>query len=90
MAEASNDEESANRSRARSPSTAAASTTSATTFGRTRTRKRVESRYDHHVQEEAIAAERDAILKLRDEGKIPDEIFRKVQYDLDLASSRLV
>jgi CPA1 family monovalent cation:H+ antiporter len=49
-----------------------------------------ESRYDHHIQEEAIAAERHAIARLRDEGKIPDEIFRKVQYDLDLASTRLV
>jgi monovalent cation/hydrogen antiporter len=49
-----------------------------------------ESRYDHHVQEEAIAAERHAIMQLRDEGKIPDEIFRKVQYDLDLSSTRLV
>ncbi len=49
-----------------------------------------ESRYDHRIQEEAVAAERRAIMQLRDEGKIPDEIFRKVQYDLDLASTRLV
>jgi monovalent cation/hydrogen antiporter len=49
-----------------------------------------ESRYDHHIQEEAIKAERHAIVKLRDEGKIPDEIFRRVQYDLDLAATRLV
>ena len=49
-----------------------------------------ESRFDHQVQEEAIAAERQAIMQLRDDGKIPDEIFRKVQYDLDLAVSRLV
>ena len=48
-----------------------------------------ESRYDHHIQEEAIKAERHAIVRLRDEGKIPDEIFRRVQYDLDLASTRL-
>jgi CPA1 family monovalent cation:H+ antiporter len=48
-----------------------------------------ESRYDHHVQEEAVNAERRAIMQLRDEGKIPDDIFRKVQYDLDLASTRL-
>lgn len=48
-----------------------------------------ESRFDHHIQEEAIAAERRAIRQLRDEGKIPDEIFRKVQYDLDLADTRL-
>ena len=49
-----------------------------------------ESRNDHRVQEEALAAERRAIAQLRDEGQIPDEIFRKIQYDLDLASSRLV
>jgi monovalent cation/hydrogen antiporter len=49
-----------------------------------------ESRYDHHVQEIAVEAERHAIMQLRSEGKIPDEIFRKVQYDLDLASTRLV
>jgi CPA1 family monovalent cation:H+ antiporter len=48
------------------------------------------SRFDHFVQETAILAERAAIAKLRDDGKIPDEIFRRVQYDLDLASSRLV
>jgi Na+/H+ antiporter len=48
------------------------------------------SRFDHDIQETAIAAERAAIMKLRDAGKIPDEIFRKVQYDLDLAASRLV
>lgn len=49
-----------------------------------------ESRFDHEIQESAIAAERSTIMKLRDDGKIPDEIFRKIQYDLDLAQSRLV
>jgi Na+/H+ antiporter len=49
-----------------------------------------ESRYDHRVQEEAVKAERHEIMRLRSEGKIPDDIFRKVQYDLDLADSRLV
>ncbi len=47
------------------------------------------SRFDHHAQNEALRAERRAITRLRDEGKIPDEIFRRVQYDLDLAESRL-
>jgi Na+/H+ antiporter len=46
--------------------------------------------YDHHAQEAAIAAERRAIMNMRDAGKIPDEIFLKIQYDLDLAASRLV
>ena len=49
-----------------------------------------ESRIDHHIQEEAIAAERHAIAQLRSEGRIPDDIFRRVQYDLDLAATRLV
>lgn len=47
------------------------------------------SRYDHTVQEIAIAAERHEIMQLRDDGRIPDEIFRKVLYDLDLAAQRL-
>jgi CPA1 family monovalent cation:H+ antiporter len=47
------------------------------------------SRFDHQAQHEALRAERDAIMKLRDRGEIPDEIFRRVQYDLDLAETRL-
>jgi Na+/H+ antiporter len=38
---------------------------------------------------EALRAERDAIMTLRDNGDVPDDIFRKIQYDLDLAESRL-
>ena len=45
--------------------------------------------FDHHAQSQAVAAERREILRLRDEGRIPDEIFRRIQYDLDLAESRL-
>ena len=47
------------------------------------------SRFDHDAQEQAVRAERDAIMRLRDDGEIPDEIFRRVQYDLDLAETRL-
>jgi CPA1 family monovalent cation:H+ antiporter len=47
------------------------------------------SEFDHRVQHRAVAAERRAIMRLRESGEIPDEIFRKVQYDLDLAESRL-
>lgn len=47
-------------------------------------------RFDHFVQEAAIAAERREIARLRNLGEIPDEIFRKVEYDLDLAQARLV
>jgi hypothetical protein len=28
-------------------------------------------------------------MRMRDRGEIPDEIFRRVQYDLDLADERL-
>lgn len=47
------------------------------------------SEFDHAAQHEAIAAERQEIMRLRESGEIPDEIFRKVQYDLDLAETRL-
>ncbi len=47
------------------------------------------SSFDHTAQHAALAAERRAIRALRDRGRIPDEIFRKVQYDLDLAETRL-
>jgi CPA1 family monovalent cation:H+ antiporter len=47
------------------------------------------SRFDHEAQTEALHAERRAIMELRDNGDIPDDVFRKVQYDLDLAETRL-
>ncbi len=47
------------------------------------------SRFDHEAQDAALRAERAAIMQLRDRGEIPDEIFRRVQYDLDLAETRL-
>jgi CPA1 family monovalent cation:H+ antiporter len=47
------------------------------------------SRFDHEAQYEALRAERAAITQLRDRGEIPDDIFRRVQYDLDLAETRL-
>ncbi len=48
-----------------------------------------QSRIDHRLQTEALHAERRAITHLRNAGEIPDEIFRKIEYDLDLADSRL-
>jgi CPA1 family monovalent cation:H+ antiporter len=48
-----------------------------------------ESRFDHLAQDAAIRAERAEIMRLRNRGEIPDEIFRRIQYDLDLAESRL-
>jgi monovalent cation/hydrogen antiporter len=47
------------------------------------------SRFDHRAQQQALDAERGEIMRLRASGEIPDEIFRKVQYDLDLAETRL-
>jgi Na+/H+ antiporter len=47
------------------------------------------SRFDHDVQHELLRAERRAIARLRDRGEIPDEIFRRVEYDIDLAAARL-
>jgi CPA1 family monovalent cation:H+ antiporter len=47
------------------------------------------SLFDHEAQTEALRAERRAIMELRDGGEIPDEIFRRIQYDLDLAEARL-
>ena len=45
--------------------------------------------FDHRMQAEALSAERAEILRLRDGGEIPDEVYRKIQYDLDLADERL-
>ncbi|MBV8344948.1 MAG: Na+/H+ antiporter [Candidatus Eremiobacteraeota bacterium] len=48
-----------------------------------------ESRIDRKVQKEALAAERDAIVAMRRAGEIPDDIYRSIEYDLDLATLRL-
>jgi len=45
--------------------------------------------FDDKLQSATLKAERAAIMHMRDEGKIPDEIFRKIEFDLDLAASRL-
>ena len=45
--------------------------------------------YDHKLQQESLQAERREIARLRDVGEIPDDIYRRVQYDLDLADERL-
>lgn len=44
---------------------------------------------DRALQKEALAAERRAILAMRHAGEIPDEIYRSIEYDLDLATLRL-
>jgi CPA1 family monovalent cation:H+ antiporter len=38
---------------------------------------------------ELLAAEREALLSLRDEGKISPEVMRRIERDLDLQESRL-
>jgi CPA1 family monovalent cation:H+ antiporter len=38
---------------------------------------------------EAIAAQRAALLDLRDAGRIGDEVMRRVERELDLEESRL-
>jgi CPA1 family monovalent cation:H+ antiporter len=45
--------------------------------------------FDHKLQQEALDAERREIARMRDSGEVPDEIFRRIQYDLDLADERL-
>jgi CPA1 family monovalent cation:H+ antiporter len=45
--------------------------------------------YDHQLQQKALEAERREIARLRDSGQIPDDVFRNIQYDLDLADERL-
>jgi monovalent cation/hydrogen antiporter len=48
-----------------------------------------ESRIDRDVQREALAAERRAIATMRRAGEIPDDIYRSIEYDLDLATLQL-
>jgi Na+/H+ antiporter len=48
-----------------------------------------ESRIDRRVQKDALAAERHAITAMRHAGEIPDDIYRSIEYDLDLATLRL-
>jgi CPA1 family monovalent cation:H+ antiporter len=44
---------------------------------------------DRVLQKEALAAERRAITRMRAAGQIPDDIFRAIEYDLDLAAIKL-
>lgn len=49
----------------------------------------VEASIDHTLQRAALDAERLEISELRLSGKIPDDIYRSIEYDLDLAYVRL-
>jgi CPA1 family monovalent cation:H+ antiporter len=44
---------------------------------------------DRSLQKEALAAERQAINRMRAAGEIPDDVFRSIEYDLDLAAVKL-
>ncbi|HEY1976804.1 MAG TPA: Na+/H+ antiporter [Candidatus Baltobacteraceae bacterium] len=44
---------------------------------------------DRELEKEALAAERRTITTMRTAGEIPDDIFRSIEYDLDLAALRL-
>ena len=41
------------------------------------------------LRRELLEAEREAVLRLRSEGRIGDEVMRRVERDLDLEDSRL-
>jgi CPA1 family monovalent cation:H+ antiporter len=43
----------------------------------------------HRINHELIKRERELILSLRKEGKVMDEIVRKIEYELDLEEARL-
>jgi CPA1 family monovalent cation:H+ antiporter len=47
------------------------------------------TRVDHRLQDAALAAERAEIAQLRRLGEIPNEIYRNIERDLDLAEQRL-
>ncbi|HTX58734.1 MAG TPA: Na+/H+ antiporter [Verrucomicrobiae bacterium] len=53
------------------------------------TSEREEVAVDRSLQKEALDAERRAIARMRAGGEIPDEIYRSIEYDLDLADVRL-
>ncbi|HVS47136.1 MAG TPA: Na+/H+ antiporter [Verrucomicrobiae bacterium] len=44
---------------------------------------------DHELQGAALQAERERITSLRGAGEIPDDVYRNIEYDLDLAQIRL-
>jgi len=44
----------------------------------------------HAVQQELLTTERNFLIQLRKQGKISDEVLRKIEYELDLEEVRLV
>ena len=49
------------------------------------------SDHDRHLELslEALRIERETAIRLRDEGRINDEVLRKIEHELDLSESRL-
>ena len=43
----------------------------------------------HRIHRELIQRERELILRLRKEGRVTDEVMRKIEYELDLEEARL-
>jgi monovalent cation/hydrogen antiporter len=57
--------------------------------GRNEKQLAAESRMDRRLQKAALEAERKAITQIRQAGEMPDDVFRSIEYDLDLAAMRL-
>jgi CPA1 family monovalent cation:H+ antiporter len=53
------------------------------------TEEETENAVDHRLQNAALLAERRAIQAMRRSGQIPDDVYRAIEYDLDLSESRL-
>ncbi|MBV8374371.1 MAG: Na+/H+ antiporter [Candidatus Eremiobacteraeota bacterium] len=51
--------------------------------------KELPAEVDRRLQKEALDAERRSIVAMRGAGEIPDDIYRSIEYDLDLAALRL-
>jgi Na+/H+ antiporter len=58
--------------------------------GSTDERDHIEHELERTLVRETINAERAALAEMRHAGEISDEAFRRVQYDIDLAESRLL
>jgi CPA1 family monovalent cation:H+ antiporter len=46
-------------------------------------------RIEHELDHEAISAERSALQEMRRQGKITDDVYRRLEWEIDLAESRL-
>ncbi len=44
----------------------------------------------HKIQQELLEKERKQVIHLRNEGKISDEVLRRIEYELDLEETRLI